>query len=96
MPSFPKILGYKVFFWSNEGKPIEPIHIHVSMGSPSPKATKLWILSTGKIELAENTGNIPDKDISKLIRALEDYSDMFIKKWESYHQVKAKYRDLQN
>ena len=96
MPSFPSVLSYKVFFWSNEGKPLEPVHVHVTQGIPNAKATKFWILSNGKVELADNTGRIPEKDVSRLIRALEDYTDIYIARWEEYHGVKVQYHDLQN
>lgn len=96
MPSFPSLLGFKVFIWSNEGKPLEPIHIHVTNGIPSKNATKFWILSNGKVLLASNGSHISDKDLSRLKRALEDYTDIYIAKWESYHGEKATYFDKQN
>lgn len=43
MPQIFKIGSYLVYFWVNEGKPLEPIHVHVSKGIPSSSATKLWI-----------------------------------------------------
>ncbi len=66
MPSLPSLFGFKVFFWSNEGKPLEPVHVHVSKNLPSKNATKFWILSNGKVELAENGSSLSNKDISKL------------------------------
>ena len=96
MPSFPSLLGFKVFIWSNEGKPLEPIHIHVTNGIPSKNATKFWILSSGKVLLASNGSHISDKDLSRLKRALEDYTDIYIAKWESYYGEKATYFDKQN
>lgn len=33
-------MGYRFFFYSNEGNPREPVHIHVRNG---PKEAKLWL-----------------------------------------------------
>ena len=41
-------------FWANENKPLEPVHVHVSKGKPSPNATKFWITKSGKCLLANN------------------------------------------
>ena len=38
MPKLFTVSGYIVYFWSNEEG--EPIHVHVSKGSPTPNATK--------------------------------------------------------
>ena len=26
----PKVYGYHIYFWSNEGEPVEPVHFHIS------------------------------------------------------------------
>lgn len=95
MPGFPKVLGYCVYFWSNEGKPLEAVHIHASIGKPVQNGTKFWIRSDGKLELAHNNSHIQESDLRKLQKALEDYSDIYITKWEDYFQEPAKYHDLQ-
>lgn len=41
MPQVFKIGPYWVYFWSNEGRPLEPVHVHVAEGSPAPNATKI-------------------------------------------------------
>lgn len=93
MPSFPGLLGFKVFFWSNEGKPLEPIHIHVSKGIPSKNATKFWILSDGTVELAGNGSNLSEKELSRIKRALEDYTDIYIAEWKAYHKELPVFHD---
>ena len=30
MPQLMTLFGYKVYFWSNENNPLEPIHVHIS------------------------------------------------------------------
>lgn len=48
MPQVFKVGAYWVYFWANEGEPIEPIHVHISEGSPKKNATKVWITAAGK------------------------------------------------
>ena len=40
MPQLFKIGRFIVYFWSNEGMPGEPIHVHIAEGRPSADATK--------------------------------------------------------
>ena len=30
MPQIFRIAGYLIYFWSNENKPLEPVHVHIS------------------------------------------------------------------
>lgn len=30
MPQIFKVGSYLIYFWSNENKPLEPLHVHVS------------------------------------------------------------------
>lgn len=81
MPQMLEIFGYKIFFWSNEGKPLEPVHVHISK-HPHGNATKAWILSNGKVSLENNNDNIPERLLNKIIKTIEDYSDNIIREWE--------------
>lgn len=47
MPQLLRIGPYSIYFWSNEGDPLEPIHVHISEGRAKSTATKIWITSTG-------------------------------------------------
>ncbi len=31
MPQVFRLGSYWVYFWTNEGKPLEPIHVHISL-----------------------------------------------------------------
>ena len=44
MPKVFEILGYLIYFWSDEEKPLEPLHVHVAH-KPTKNGTKIWILS---------------------------------------------------
>ena len=43
MPQIFKVGSYCIYFWSNENDPLEPIHVHISKGTPTSNATKVWI-----------------------------------------------------
>lgn len=43
MPQIFKIGAYIVYFWSNENTPLEPIHIHVNKGTPSPYKSNIQL-----------------------------------------------------
>lgn len=49
MPQLLRIGPYSIYFWSNEGDPLEPIHVHISEGRAKSTATKIWITSTGNV-----------------------------------------------
>lgn len=56
MPQVFKIGSFWVYFWANENKPLEPIHVHVAVGKPVANATKYWITRSGKAVLAHTRG----------------------------------------
>ena len=59
MPQLLRIGPYSIYFWSNEGNPLEPIHVHISEGRAKSTATKIWITSTGNVILSNNNSQIP-------------------------------------
>ena len=84
MPQVFKVGSYWIYFWTNEGKPLEPIHVHISQGSPSENSTKVWITSTGKTLLANNNSQIPMKVLRNIMRIIEARSNEIIEKWRAY------------
>ena len=65
MPVVIRLFGYKIYFWTNEGKPLEPLHVHIAK-KPHQNATKVWILSSGKTKIDNNNSGIPHKDLSRI------------------------------
>ena len=57
MPQVFKIAGYTVYFWVNENNPLEPVHVHIAKGVPSPNATKIWITKSGKCLLCQTNNS---------------------------------------
>ena len=52
MPNVFSFLGYKIYFWSNEND--EPIHVHISKGTPIANGTKVWLTKAGGCIVANN------------------------------------------
>lgn len=83
MPQIFKIGAYTIFFWSNEGDPLEPVHVHVAERASS-NATKIWITSTGRCYLCHNNSRIPDRILRDIMRVIEARSGEVIEKWTTY------------
>ena len=81
MPQILRIGPYSIYFWSNEGDPLEPIHVHVSEGRASATATKIWITSTGKTILSNNNSKIPEKILKRLMRMITANSSDIMDEW---------------
>ena len=79
MPQVFVILGYIVYFWSNEND--EPIHVHVCKGSPQKDATKVWIPEDGPV-LEHNKSKIPKKDLKRILAWIAMNDELIIKKWQ--------------
>ena len=84
MPQIFKIGAYWVFFWTNESLPLEPIHIHVSIGAPMENATIIWITRRGKCLLCHNRSKIPPHTLRNIMAIIEARSDEIIEKWQGY------------
>lgn len=83
MPQIFKIGPYSFFIWSNEGEPLEPIHVHVTEGKPRSNATKIWITQSGKSLLCNNNSHIPERRLRDLMRIAEANSKLIVERWIS-------------
>ena len=90
MPQLLRVGPYVIYFWSNEGSPLEPVHVHIALGRVVASATKLWITSTGKVLLCNNDSQIPDRQLGRLVRLVEANSDAIVAAWIE-HFGEAKY-----
>lgn len=72
MPQVFKIGAYLVYFWLNEGMPLEPIHVHIAEGTPVQNGTKIWITQKGRMHRRYPSANcvllwmLSKQDIKKL------------------------------
>ena len=81
MPQIFKLGSYTIYFWSNENKPLEPVHVHVTDGDASGNATKIWITSSGKALLCHNKSKIPKNKLNNILRMVEANSSRITKEW---------------
>lgn len=84
MPQVFKIGSYWVYFWSNEGDPLEPVHVHVCQGAPSAGATKIWITQAGKCYLCHNHSRIQNQTLRNIMEIISARSGEVIEKWLAY------------
>lgn len=84
MPQIFKIGSYLIYFWMNEGTPTEPLHVHVSEGVPSERATKIWITKSGRCLLCNNSSHIPPRKLRYIMEVIEARHETIEQKWLSY------------
>lgn len=75
-----KAYGYHIYFWSNEGDPVEPIHFHISQ-KPHANATKVWITSSRELIVENNNDRIPVSTLNKILHFMSQ--DFCIEKAKS-------------
>jgi hypothetical protein len=81
MPVVLRYKGYVFFFFSNEGIPREPLHIHVRHGSAT---AKFWL--EPEVMLADSVG-MSAKELRELTRVARDNKEAFAKAWkEHFHE----------
>ena len=81
MPQIFRIGSYIVYFWSNEGMPLEPVHVHIAEGRASANATKVWITHSGHTLLCNNNSKVPQKILNGIMRMIEANSAEIIERW---------------
>ena len=79
MPTVLLILGWRLYFFSNEGK--EPIHIHAEKGD---KECKYW-LKVDEFEIAEAYSyNLSPADKKEIRKIIYEHFDLIITEWNEY------------
>ncbi len=78
MPKVFEINGYKFFFYSNEGEPLEPAHIHVRKNDA---VAKFWL--SPYVRLASSWGFKP-KDLNWLEGIVSTEKNRFMEVWNEY------------
>ncbi|MBK8490613.1 MAG: DUF4160 domain-containing protein [Saprospirales bacterium] len=75
MPTILRTLGFRFFFYSNEGN--EPPHVHVEKADASGK---FWIDPVSKVYLR----GFSQKDERKAAQIVEAQQEFFKRKWYEY------------
>ena len=84
MPQVFKVGSYWVYFWANENKPLEPVHVHIAQGAPTANATKVFITKAGKCYVANNNSGIPEKVLRNIVKIIEARSSEVLEKWYAF------------
>ena len=78
MPKVFEYDGFKYFFFSNEGSPLEPIHIHVRK---SEKTAKFWLEPE---ILLDKSYKMSSNDLRKILDVIIQNQDLIREKWNAY------------
>lgn len=75
------LLANQIFFYSNEGDPREPLHIHVRKGEP---VAKFWLVP--QVSLAESC-SMSSGELRELIDIIEDKRDLIERYWHETFDI---------
>ena len=78
MPTVFRLDGFRFFFYSNEGDPREPVHIHVMQGRAE---ARFWLGHPP--ELARSAG-FDAKTLRRLARLVEDNATRIEEAWHEH------------
>ncbi|AMB73273.1 DUF4160 domain-containing protein [Pantoea ananatis] len=78
MPVILRVRGFKFFFYSNEGNPLEPAHIHVRSAEGE---AKFW--TQGEARLSRNDG-FDSRTLRELTKLVKDNQTLFVEAWNDY------------
>lgn len=78
MPAVFRDRGYRFFFFSNEGNPREPMHIHAKKGGAR---AKFWI--DPAVAVADTYG-IDSTELRDLARVVEEHKDLIERTWNEF------------
>ncbi|MBF0105486.1 MAG: DUF4160 domain-containing protein [Deltaproteobacteria bacterium] len=78
MPIVLRYKGYSFFFFSNEGNPIEPLHIHVRKGDA---IAKFWIKPA--VGVAHSHG-LNSNELTELLGIVEENKKLIERSWHEY------------
>lgn len=78
MPVVLRTEGLRFFFYSNEGDPREPPHIHVRQGN---EEAKFWL--TPGVSLAYNEG-LSARTLNRVQKLVEHHRDELERAWNDY------------
>lgn len=78
MPTIFRYGGYRFFFFSNEGDPREPCHIHVRKGAA---LAKFWLQP--EVALADSY-DISSKELASLFKLVQERKTFFVEHWNDF------------
>ena len=78
MPAVLRYKGYKLFFYSNEGNPLEPLHIHIRKGDV---VAKFWVVP--EVKLADSYG-MSGHELTELAGVVRDNREIIERAWNEF------------
>lgn len=78
MPVVLRYKGYRFFFYSNEGDPREPLHIHVRKGEA---VAKFWVAP--EVKLADSYG-MSGHELTELAQVVRDNREIIERTWNEF------------
>lgn len=78
MPKVLEVDGYRFFFFSNEGEPLEPCHIHVRKGNG---LAKFWL--DPEVRLAESIA-FSAKELRFIEKTINDNQETIRRCWDEF------------
>ena len=78
MPVILRYKGYHFFFFSNEGIPLEPCHIHIRKDGA---VAKFWIVP--EVRLAE-AYDMSSAELRRLLQVVKQNQKLITGKWNEY------------
>ncbi|PWB79493.1 MAG: hypothetical protein C3F11_20625 [Methylocystaceae bacterium] len=77
MPVVFRQEGYRFFFYSNEGDPREPVHVHVRKGDAT---AKFWVAPVG----VDRSDGFDARTLRDLARIIEDKAALIERAWHEH------------
>ena len=78
MPVILRYKGYKFYFFSNEGEPLEPPHVHVRKDECQ---AKFWLKPV--VSLDESYG-FSATELNELLKVVEENRELMEAKWNEH------------
>jgi hypothetical protein len=78
MPKLFEWNGFRFFFFSNEGIPLEPCHIHVRKGK---SIAKFWIADD---VILDSSWGLSPKELSLIQSKIEEKKEFITEKWDEF------------
>ena len=78
MPVIFRYRGIRIFFFSNEGDPREPVHVHAQRAEC---LAKIWAKPT--VQVAASYG-FSSAELKELAAVIEDNAEMIERAWHDY------------
>ena len=80
MPLIFSHRGVRFFFFSNEGSPREPVHVHVRKG---PLIAKFWVEPA--VQLADNFG-FTASELNKIAEIIHTRRNEILRAWNEHFE----------